>query len=84
MNNLFPSCVDCNLGKSNLTTRTARSWNGKTRAPLTPEKRNQAKAENGVIAALGGGVLGFAVGGPVVAFICALTAGHLGSKRNPD
>jgi len=84
MNNLLPACIDCNLGKSNLTTRTARRWSGKTRAPMTPERRKQAKAENGFIAAVGGGIVGFAVGGPVGAFIGAMTGGQLGASKNPD
>jgi len=84
INNLFPACVDCNQDKSNRTTRTARSWNGKTRAPMTPEKRRQAKCENGVIGAVGGGALGFVVGGPVGAFIGALAVGHLAASGNPD
>lgn len=84
MNNLFAACIDCNHGKSNMTTRTARGWNGKSRAPLSPEKRKQAKAENGLLGAVGGGVVGFAVGGPVGAVIGALTGGHLAGSANPD
>jgi len=67
--NLKPACIDCNLDKSNKTTRTARRWNGKTRAPLSREKRKQAKTENAILGALGGGVVGFAVGGRLVRWL---------------
>jgi len=84
LNNLKPACIACNLDKSNKTTQTARSWSGKARAPLSPEKRKQAKAGNGILGALGGGAVGFAVGGPVGAVIGALTGGSLGASANPD
>jgi len=84
LNNLFAACVSCNGDKSNKTTRTARGWNGKTRAPLSPQKRKQAKAENGIIGAIGGGALGFAVAGPVGAVIGAITGGHFSATQNPD
>jgi len=84
LNNLFAACIDCNLNKSNRTTKTARGWNGKTRAPLSPEKRHRAKTENGILGAVGGGAVGFAVAGPVGAVIGALAGGHLGASANPD
>ncbi len=84
LSNLKPTCIDCNLDKSNKTTRTARRWNGKTRAPLSREKRKQAKSENALLGAIGGGVVGFAVAGPVGAAIGALACGHLAESSNPD
>ena len=84
LNNLFPACVDCNQDKSNRTTRTARGWNSKIRAPMSPEKRRQAKNNNGVFGALGGGAVGFAVAGPVGAVFGALAGGHLAASGNPD
>lgn len=84
LRNLKPACIDCNLDKSNKTTRTARSWNGKMRAPLSPERRKQAKAENAILGAVGGGFFGFAVAGPVGAVVCALAGGHWAGSGNPD
>lgn len=82
--NLKPACIDCNLDKSNKTTRTARRGNGKARAPLSREKRKQAKTDNAILGAVGGGVVGFAVGGPVGAVIGAVAGGHLAGSGNPD
>jgi 5-methylcytosine-specific restriction endonuclease McrA len=84
LNNLKPACISCNLDKSNKTTRTARRWNGKKCAPLSPEKRKQAKTGNAILGAMGGGAVGFAVGGPVGAVIGALAGGHLAGSTNPD
>jgi 5-methylcytosine-specific restriction endonuclease McrA len=84
LNNLKPACISCNLDKSAQTTRTARGRNGKTRSPLSVEKRMQAKNENAFLGAVGGGVAGFAVAGPVGAIFGALTGGHLAGSANPD
>lgn len=84
LNNLKPACISCNLDKSAKTTGTVRGWNGKTRAPLSVEKRKQAKSENALLGAIGGGLVGFAVAGPVGAAIGALACGHLAESSNPD
>lgn len=84
MNNLFPACIQCNCDKSDVTTRTARKWNAKTCAPLSPEKRKQAKFESGVAAAIAGGLAGVAVAGPVGALLGAVTGACIGSPQNPD
>jgi hypothetical protein len=83
-NNLFATCVRCNLNKSNMTTRTARSWNDKTRAPLDPEKRGEAKFGNAIAGAIVCGVAGVAVAGPVGLIVGVLAGASLGSSENPD
>jgi hypothetical protein len=84
LNNLFAACIKFNFDKSNRTTRTARGWNDKTCAPLSPAKRREAKFENGMAGAIAGGLAGAAVGGPVGAFVGAVTGACLGSAKNPD
>lgn len=84
LNNLKPACISCNLEKCTKTTRTVRGRNGKTRAPLSVEKRKQAKSENALLGAIGGGMVGFAVAGPVGAAIGAFACGHLAESSNPD
>lgn len=84
MNNLYAACVKCNCDKSNRTTRTARRWNGKTCAPLNPEKRKQAKFKDGVAGAIALGLAGGAVAGPVGIFVGAVTGACIGSSGNPD
>lgn len=84
LNNLFAACIGCNIDKSNWTTRTARGWNGKSRAPLTPAKRKQAKFENGFTGAIAGGIAGVAIAGPFGAIVGAVTGACVGSSANPD
>ena len=83
-NNLFAACVRCNLNKSNMTTRTARSWNDKTRAPLDPEKRGEAKLGNAIAGAIVCGVAGVVVAGPVGLIVGVLAGASLDSAENPD
>ena len=67
-----------------MTTRTARAWNGKTCAPLTPGRREQAKFEGGVAGAIAGGLAGVAVAGPLGAIVGAVTGACVFSSQNPD
>ncbi len=83
-NNLFAACVGCNCSKQDLSTQTVRRWNGKSRAPLNPKRRRQAKLSNGVIGALVGGVAGAVVAGPAGAVVGAVAGARFASSRNPD
>jgi hypothetical protein len=84
MNNLFAACISCNNDKSSLTTRTARSWHEKTCAPLCPEKRAEAKIQNGVIGAAVGGFAAAFFLGPFGIAICAIAGGLFAHGKNPD
>lgn len=83
-NNLYAACCSCNRDKSDMPTRTARAWNGKTRAPMGLEKRREARTENTFIGALTGGLTGLVIGGPVLGVIGVLAGGKLGNSLNPD
>lgn len=83
LSNLYAAHIRCNRQKRHFTTRTARSWNGRTCAPLSSEKRRQARAEN----ALAGAGLGFLLGapfGPAGAIIGPAIGAMFGHKKNPD
>lgn len=84
MNNLFAACIQCNCKKGNGSTRRARRSNGKTCAPLSPQKRKDAQFENGVAGAVTGGLAGMAFLGPVGGVIGAITGACIGSSQNPD
>ena len=84
LNNLFAACVTCNRDKSNKTTRTARGWNGKKCAPLNPEKRKQARFDNGFAGAIAGGFAGGVIAGPIGLIVGAVTGACVGSSNNPD
>jgi hypothetical protein len=51
---------------------------------MAVEKRKQAKSENALLGAFGGGVVGFTMAGPIGAAIGALAVGHLAGSSNPD
>ena len=81
--NLYVACIGCNSDKSNFSTKTARAWNGRARAPMSKRKRKSAKLEN---ALLGAGV-GMFVGslfGPLGRLIGIIAGAHIGNKANPD
>lgn len=84
LNNLKPACISCNLDESAKTSRTARGWKGKKSAPLNPEKRKQAKLENGFAGAIAGGLAGGAIAGPIGVIVGAVTGACVGSSQNPD
>ncbi|MDD5328682.1 MAG: HNH endonuclease [Sulfuricella sp.] len=83
LNNLYPACTTCNRSKGASSTHSVRAKNGKSRAPLSTEKRKSAKVQNAVV----GGAAGAAAGsilGPAGALVGALIGAHLGHKKNPD
>lgn len=83
LNNLFAACIPCNNAKGTVTSRSARAWNGRKRAPLSAERRQAAKSENAAAGAFVGGLLGL-VAGPVGALAGALLGGALGEETDPE
>lgn len=82
-NNLFPACIKCNREKGTFTSRTARGWNGRKRAPLSREKRIQAKRSNAIAGGVLGGLLGSLLG-PLGAIGGAALVAKLSYDQNPD
>lgn len=78
--NLYPACIPCNFTKGKMSTRTARSWNGKTRAPMSHKKQQQLRAENTMSGVAIGGLVGL-IGGPVGVAVGALIGGIIGSEE---
>lgn len=84
INNLYPACISCNRSKGASSTASARAKNGKTRAPLSLEKRKNAKTGNAVAGGTLGAMVGGAMAGPVGAFLGACVGATFGHKQNPD
>lgn len=83
LGNLFPAHVECNRDKGIVSTRAARMWYGRLRAPLSRQRRLKAKRVN----AVAGGILGALIGsiaGPASAALGILIGASLGYKSNPD
>lgn len=82
LNNLFPAHRHCNAAKGTASSRTARSGHGKSRAPLSAERRNGARIRNGIV----GGVLGSGLGILAGASIgpLAILVGAIGLLVDPE
>ncbi|MDF1822285.1 MAG: HNH endonuclease [Alcanivoracaceae bacterium] len=83
LNNLYAACISCNRSKKHSSTRTARAQNGRTRAPLSAEKRQKAVRGNTLVGALVG-LLGGAVLGPAAAVAGAGIGAAVGKAIDPD
>jgi 5-methylcytosine-specific restriction endonuclease McrA len=83
-NNLKPACIGCNEEKSTVTARTARRWNGRRAAPLSPARYGSEKASNTVVVGAMGALLGGALGGPPGALVGGFVGAALGNSINPD
>ncbi len=78
-NNLRPACITCNRSKGTFTTRTARRWHGNSRSPLSKERKETIRRENGIAGAALGALLlaGGGIGGVVIG---ACAGGWIGRK----
>ncbi|MEX2181899.1 MAG: HNH endonuclease signature motif containing protein [Gemmatimonadaceae bacterium] len=83
-NNLRPVCLPCNRSKETKGTRTARGWNGRTRAPLSVSKRRATKQERALVGGLVFGTLGALVAGPLGAIAGGVLGVGLGHAEDPD
>jgi len=82
-NNLYAACIKCNRDKSSFCTKTARRWNGTTRAPFSKAKKMAERRENTVIGAVVGGAIG-AIGGPVGLAAGAFLGSQIGKAIRPN
>lgn len=82
LNNLYAACVRCNENKGTYHSKTARGWNGNTRAPYSATKKKQIKSDNTAGGALIGGTIG-AFFGPVGIALGATIGGAIGSSNSP-
>lgn len=83
-NNLFAAHISCNRKKGRVTTRTARAWNGKTRAPMSVMRRTKARNENTFLGTVAGGIAGFVIAGPIGALAGSVAGGKFGRSLDPD
>ena len=81
--NLYAACIICNRRKQHFTTRTARRWNGRTRAPLSVVQRHRARLENTLAGAGLGLLCGLPFGG-IGAFAGPIVGALVGRAQKPD
>jgi len=83
-NNLYAACITCNRQKGKVTTRTARRWNGNTKAPMSVARRSAKRTENTVLGMIGGGITGLVLGGPIGCAFGIAAGANIGDSLNPD
>lgn len=82
LNNLYAACIDCNMEKGVLSSRTIRNSYGNTRAPYSKAKKKQIKENNIVTGILVGGLVG-RIGGPFGVMLGATIGGLIGAENSP-
>ncbi len=84
LNNLYAACIPCNREKRDGSTRTARAHNGRTRAPLSRERRGAAKTRNALAGGAAGAILGGRFFGPAGALIGGLIGAAVGKSAKVE
>ena len=79
LNNLYAACIPCNRSKGTISTRTVRAWNGRTRAPLSRNRRQEIRNRNGWTGVAVGAAIGARVS-PGAAVVCAIVGGLIGDS----
>ena len=59
--NLYPACIVCNHEKGAASTRTARAWHGRKRAPLSKERKKELQTSNAIVGGFIGGIIGIII-----------------------
>jgi len=84
LGNLYAAHIVCNRQKGSMTTRTARAWKGRTKAPLSRERKEAIRSENrwgwGSVAAL----TGAAILGPPGLILGAIAGALVGDGIKPE
>lgn len=94
-NNYFPACSRCNSLKGKKSSRTARSWFGRKRAPYSKQKEKEIRHSNGTSGAIIGVFIGHLIEriyykstgqtlGPWGKIICGAFGAKIAYDLNPD
>ena len=85
LNNLYAACISCNRRKRAVSTRGARGYHGRKRAPLALEAKRRIRRDNalagGFLAGSGALLLGLA---PPVALVLTAAGALVAHRFEPD
>ena len=84
LGNLYAAHIVCNRQKGSMTTRTARAWNGRTKAPLSRERKDAIRTENRWGWGSVGALTGAAVLGPPGLLLGAILGALVGDGIQPE
>lgn len=82
--NLYAAHITCNREKRTVTTRTARAWNGRTKAPLSKSRKEEIQSNNRWGFSAAGALSGAAVAGPAGLVIGAVIGALVGDGIEPS
>jgi 5-methylcytosine-specific restriction endonuclease McrA len=80
--NLMPACIPCNTSKGAQSTKSVRLKNNKMRAPLSAQKKQEAKAQSIFSHAAVGGCIGLLFG-PLGGLVGSVIGGLVGHDAAP-
>ena len=83
LNNLFPSCIKCNLKKGIKSTRSERAKHGLSRAPYSKKRKRDIAFGNTLKGGLVGGLIGLVVNGKKGMVCGAVIGGSFGYCISP-
>jgi 5-methylcytosine-specific restriction endonuclease McrA len=83
-NNLYAACIGCNREKGSVTTRTARGWNARTKAPLSRERKEEIQNNNRLGWSSIGALTGAAIGGPAGFLVGVIVGAIIGDRIKPE
>ena len=85
LNNLYPAHIKCNRSKGTKSTKAARKRFDKTKAPLSVEKRKNAKIEFGLLNGLGMALVSTALRiNPATGLALVVASAVTSFLRDPD
>jgi hypothetical protein len=84
LSNLYAAHIACNREKGIRTTRTARRWHERSRAPLSRERKESIREKNCLGWGTAGALTGGAIAGPPGMFIGAILGALFGDGINSE
>lgn len=84
LSNLYAAHIVCNRQKGIRTTRTARKWHDRSRAPLSREKKESVRENNRLGWGAAGALTGGAIAGPAGLLIGGVVGVLFGDGIDPE
>jgi HNH endonuclease len=84
LNNLYAAHISCNREKGTVTTRTARKWNGRSKAPLSKESKEKIRSRNRWGWGTAGAISGASIAGPAGFVVGGLIGAVIGDQIKPE
>jgi hypothetical protein len=82
--NLYAAHISCNREKGCMTTRTVRSWNGRTKAPLSMGRKQEIRSTNRLGWGSVGALTGAAILGPPGLLLGGILGAIVGDQIEPE